>query len=259
MHYTFDAFRICSIRCWGKEWMQHFMNAVIMHQNGGYNNAGAFRRSCIIIHFCWAAFVAYSIYQNLVCLLVCLAFRRVTMLLTLHSRCPSYASDFWLDCGLASALFWPVVLTHTHRHSAHSHLFTLAENPFGSPSLSPQRDDDSLRCRALCLHRRRDDPGSKAHRHQPVYSRELRHHDWRAADPSLLSFIESTSSRPNATKYNAAECVERRHWGSMLDNVAFCECIKMQHNVTNHQCSVYGMWHILNAVHHECSLWRNGK
>ena len=38
------------------------------------------------------------------CLLVCLAFRRVTMLLTLHSRCPSYASDFWLDCGLASAL-----------------------------------------------------------------------------------------------------------------------------------------------------------
>ena len=65
--------------------------------------------------FCWAAFVAYSIYQNLVCLLVCLAFRRVTMLLTLHSRCPSYASDFWLDCGLASALFWPVVLTHTHR------------------------------------------------------------------------------------------------------------------------------------------------
>ena len=51
MHYTFDAFRICSIRCWGKERMQHFMNAVIMHQNGGYNNAGAFRRSCIIIHF----------------------------------------------------------------------------------------------------------------------------------------------------------------------------------------------------------------
>ena len=176
MHYTFDAFRICSIRCWGKERMQHFMNAVIMHQNGGYNNAGAFRRSCIIIHFV-ELHLLYTAFTKIWC-----AFSYV-----LHSAALRCSSRFTLDAlrtlpisGSTADLPLPfsgpsssLILTG----SAHSHLFTLAENPFGSPSLSPQRDDDSLRCRALCLHRRRDDPGSKAHRHQPVYSRELRHHD----------------------------------------------------------------------------------
>ena len=114
MHYTFDAFRICSIRCWGKERMQHFMNAVIMHQNGGYNNAGAFRRSCIIIHFV-ELHLLHTAFTKIWC-----AFSYV-----LHSAALRCSSRFTLDAlrtlpisGSTADLplpFWPVVLTHTHR------------------------------------------------------------------------------------------------------------------------------------------------
>ena len=133
MHYTFDAFRICSIRCWGKERMQHFMNAVIMHQNGGYNNAGAFRRSCIIIHFV-ELHLLYTAFTKIWC-----AFSYV-----LHSAALRCSSRFTLDAlrtlpisGSTADLPLPFLARRPHSYS--QAVLTLICSPLQKTPLALRR------------------------------------------------------------------------------------------------------------------------